>query len=582
MGLGTSCARLADSLPPHCRQRWAGEARVIQIGGVLLTWLLSLMAFFLQNASANSAASANAESEPSLDSRPNIIFLLTDDQRADTLSIAGHPVVETPNIDAIARRGIRYSNAFTVQPICAPSRFAFLSGQYERTSGLGFNSPYQVNDAQWAETYPALLRRAGYVTGFIGKFGVQFYSLPGGASSQFDYWRAHDGWLPFFPKDLPENPATTIYRDAQHDITTEIMGEYIGEFLNARPTDRPFMLSVSFSAPHNSVVSSMFPEGAASDCDNYACRVMGYPANANPKLTDHPIYDALYRNQPIAAPMDTGLDPYRFIPSGVIDHNARQRWYAYNYLPNLEPEHLIRYYQTITGIDRVIGELTAQLQAQGIDDNTVIIFSSDHGLLNGEYGTGGKALLYDLVAKIPLIVFDPRDDLRDDLRDDSREETAAGRIDDSLVLSIDVPASILALAEVDTPEAMEGMPLTPQGSPRDEVFLESLTVAEGNPFIEALRTQRWKYVRYFEAAGCPYTEDQLDFSEREPMFEQLFDLHHDPQERTNLAGKSEYGTTLEKFRARLAAESATRTERGRRYKREQPVAQRTADGVYCW
>ncbi|MEE4281615.1 MAG: sulfatase-like hydrolase/transferase, partial [Pseudomonadales bacterium] len=109
--------------------------------------------------------------------RPNIIFLLTDDQRADTLSIAGNTDIKTPNIDELARGGVRYSNAFTVQPICAPSRFAFLSGQYERTSGLGFNSPYEVSETQWAQTYPALLQQAGYHTGFIGKFGVQYYSF---------------------------------------------------------------------------------------------------------------------------------------------------------------------------------------------------------------------------------------------------------------------------------------------------------------------------------------------------------------------------------------------------------------------
>ncbi|MDH3568121.1 MAG: sulfatase-like hydrolase/transferase, partial [Desulfobacteraceae bacterium] len=200
--------------------------------------------------------------------RPNIIFLLTDDQRADSLSSTGHPFSQTPNIDQLAKDGIRFTNAFTVEPICAPSRFAFLSGQYERTSGLGFNSPYQVVESQWQQTYPALLRGAGYFTGFIGKFGVQFYSFDGSAASKFDYWKAHDGWLPFFPKDLPDNPATEIYKNAQNDITTEIMGEYIEEFLDTRPENVPFNLSVSFSAPHNSVVSTMYTEGADPDCES--------------------------------------------------------------------------------------------------------------------------------------------------------------------------------------------------------------------------------------------------------------------------------------------------------------------------
>jgi arylsulfatase A-like enzyme len=503
--------------------------------------------------------------------RPNIIFLLADDQRADSLSSAGHPYSQTPNIDRLARDGVTFTNAFTVQPICAPSRFAFLSGQYERVSGLGFNSPYQVSQAQWHRTYPALLRESGYYTGFIGKFGVQFYSLDGGAPAQFDYWRAHDGWLPFWPKDLPDNPATHIYKDAKHDITTEIMGEYIEEFLVTRPEGVPFNLSVSFSAPHNSIVSTMYPEGADPECDNYACKVMGYPASDNPRLAGHPVYGQLYRDEKVEAPDDTGRDPYRFIPEGVIDHAARRQWYDYNYYPDLEPEHLVRYHQTVTGIDKVVGELALHLDRLGIADNTIIIYSSDHGLLNGEYGTGGKALLYDLVTKIPLIVYDPR-----------ASRMAGNRDVSDLVLNIDVPATILSYAGIAVPESMQGRDLHTREARRDEILLESLTVAEGNPFIEALRTRDWKYVRFLPKTACPYTEEQLDFSAQEPAFEQLFDLNSDPGERVNLAGDEDYADVLARLRERIGVRSSELTREGREYKGAAPVALRPAEDVYCW
>jgi len=519
------------------------------------------------------ASSAASDPEPGsvAAARPNIIFLLTDDHRADSLSVAGHPLLRTPNIDDLANNGVRYTNAFTVQPICAPSRYAFLSGQYERTSGLGFNSPYQVSEKQWSQTYPALLREAGYHTGFIGKFGVQYYSFDGSAASKFDYWRGHDGWLPFFPKELPENPATAIYANAKSDITTEIMGEYIEDFLDSSPSDKPFNLSVSFSAPHNSVVSSMYTEGADPQCTDYACKVMGYPANSNPKLQGHPFYDTLYRDTLLQISADTGTDPDQFIAQGTIDHEARKQWYAYNYDTALEPEHLVRYYQTISGIDAVVGRLMSQLKELGLADNTIIIFSSDHGLLNGEYGTGGKALLYDLVAKIPLLVYDPRE---------SAQQPAT--VKDELILSIDVPATILSYAGIPAPQGMEGTDLNAQNAPREEIFLESLTVAEGNPFIEALRTQRWKYVRYLEAQGCPYTEAQLDFSEQTPVFEQLFDLKADPEERLNLAGTAQHAVVLEDFRARTRARSAMMTAHGRHYKATESVPLRDTEGAYCW
>ncbi|MGI9205602.1 MAG: sulfatase-like hydrolase/transferase [Woeseiaceae bacterium] len=519
----------------------------------------------------DSGSGNNAESDAVVRDRPNIIFLLADDQRADSLSFAGHAFSQTPNIDQLAKNGVQFTSAFTVEPICAPSRFAFLSGQYERTNGLGFNSPYEVSEAQWQQTYPALLRGAGYYTGFVGKFGVQFYSLDGGAVSKFDFWRAHDGWLPFWPKELPENPATEIYKNAKNDITTEIMGEYIEEFLDTRPDNVPFNLSVSFSAPHNSVVSSMYPDGADPDCESYACQVMGYAANKNPRLVGHPVYDQLYRDKEIAIATDTGRDPYRFIAEGVIDHEARRQWYDYNYDPNMQPEHLIRYHQTVTGIDRVVGDLVGQLERLGIADNTIIIYSSDHGLLNGEYGTGGKGLLYDLVAKIPLIVYDPRDS-----ENDGENKNA------EMVLSIDVPATMLAYAGIQVPEVMEGRDLNSGEVERDEIFLESLTVAEGNPFIEALRTHDWKYVRYLQPHGCPYTEEHLDFSEQEPIFEQLFHLTSDPAERVNLAGAAKHGKILEQFRERTRVRSSALTSHGRRHKNDAPVGLRPESGVYCW
>ena len=543
----------------------------------LPTWarLVSLLAITCLIACEHSPfpepAIAGPPSDAATSEPPNIIFLLTDDQRADTLSIAGNPDVQTPHIDQLARNGVHYTNAFTVAPICAPSRFAFLSGQYERTSGLGFNSPYQVSQKQWQQTYPELLRQAGYFTGFIGKFGVEHYALNGNAASKFDYWRAHDGWLPFFPKDLPDNPATAIYQDANHEITTEIMGEFIQDFLSKRPENEPFSLSVSFSAPHNSVVSSMYTQGADPQCNNYACSVMAYAANGNPRLAGHSIYDSLYRDREIQISPDTGRDPTPFIAEGVIDHRARHKWYAYNYDAALEPEHLIRYYQTITGIDRVVGELVSQLERQGLAENTIIIFASDHGLLNGEYGTGGKALLYDLVAKIPLVIFDPR-----------AHNEEMKRLREELVLSIDVPATILAYAGLAVPEAMQGTDLNAQEPPRDEVFLESLTVAEGNPFIEALRTQEWKYVRYLEPGGCPYTEAQLDFSGQQPIFEQLFHLASDPEERVNLVGVQKHATVLASFQARTRARSAAMTANGLRHKRDLSIPLRPTDGVYCW
>lgn len=517
--------------------------------------------------------------EPQLDStvhlpdkRPNIIFLLADDQRAGTTSAANHPDIRTPNLDRLAADGVVFSNAYSVQPICAPSRFAIFSGQYERTNGLGFSSPYQVTEPQWQTTYPALLRDAGYHTGFIGKFGVEFYTFRGRGNEKFDFWRAHDGWLSFFPGDNPESTSIEAYADATQKISTEIMGEYITEFLGNLPDDKPFNLSVSFSAPHGSVTSSMFLDADTSECQTSQCKKMGIPANQNPRISQHPIYGGLYRDRDISPPADLQLPPYRYLPEHVIGHQKRKQWYDYLYDPETNPEHTIRYLQLITGIDHVVGQLLATLETKDLLENTVIFYSSDHGLLTGEYGVGGKGLLYDLSAKVPLIVAGPGTD--------------KGSTNDALIANIDFAPTILSYAGIEAPATMQGQDfreLTGGGGDgwRSELLLESLTTVEDQSMSEALRAGNRKYIRYFATPRCPYTEDDLDFANRTAVFEQLFDLEADPGERNNLAGDTAFVAALNDMRARAANLSAELTQTSRAYKSGLDMSFRDP-GAGCW
>jgi hypothetical protein len=139
------------------------------------------------------------------------------------------------------------------------------------------------------------------------------------------------------------------------------------------------------------------------------------------------------------------------------------------------------------------------------------------------------------------------------------------------------------MADIPTPSVFEGRSLVNNNNPaREEVFLESLTVAEGNPFIEGLRTHEWKYMRYYEPADCPYVEEDLDFSEQQPVFEQLFYLPDDPAEKQNLIGIAQHAAVLQQMRAKTAALSNDLTIRGRQHKKNFLVEKRPEDGVYCW
>ncbi|MGB0743894.1 MAG: sulfatase-like hydrolase/transferase [Opitutales bacterium] len=487
--------------------------------------------------------------------RPNIIFLLTDDQRDGTIGAMGHPFVQTPHMDKLVDRGVRFTNTYIATPVCAQSRISLFTGLPERVHGVGFSSIYNLSDEQWAQSYPVLVREAGYHTGFIGKFGLLYHSFK--AEEAFDFWYGHRGWTRFLPKDH-NNADTRPYHQAKNDIITPIMGEAIEAFLESRPEDKPFCLSVSFNVPHGWQSQTMFTGYAG-------WQKLLRPASENPKLKGHPIYDQLYRDLEISIPEDTATDPYRFIPKALMDQDKgrRNRTYPYNYDWQTCLEHHYRYYQQITGLDVVIGDLLEGLKQRGLDKNTVIIFASDHGLLMGEYGMGGKALLYDLASKIPCFIYDPM-----------LPESHRGREVEELVSSIDITRTILDYAGVEAPSQMSGLSLRPllvkdqNAAWRDELFLESLFTLRDTPFQEGIRRGPWKYIRMFD--GKKHSDANVDFAGRTPDFEQLFNLEDDPGERHNLIETYAGHPLLAELREACAEQSNALNETRRDYSGEFP------------
>jgi len=212
--------------------------------------LIALLSALLLTGTALPVASSEA-------ARKNIIFLLTDDQRDNTFGGMGHPWVKTPNVDRLMEQGVRFSNAYIAEPRCSPSRVSIFTGMHERVHGIGFTSSYQLNEQQWEATYPALLRRHGYYTGFIGKIGIEYYTFRSRPEEKFDFWRGHNGWARFFHRTARN---CAMYRQCKEDIITPAMGECMDDFLNSIPVDKPFCLSVSFSVPHGSQTTTMYPD----------------------------------------------------------------------------------------------------------------------------------------------------------------------------------------------------------------------------------------------------------------------------------------------------------------------------------
>lgn len=401
--------------------------------------------------------------------RPNILFLLTDDQRWDTLGCVGNPIIETPAIDGIAARGTRFKNAFVTTAICCASRASILTGMYTRTHGIDdFSSPLPGPLAE--QTYTSLLRRAGYRTGFIGKWGLGG-ELP---ANEFDYFRGFTGQGKYFSEP----------NDGGRHITLT-MGDQALEFIDGCAADTPFCLSVSFKAPH---VQDEDPRQFLYD----------------PTLKD------LYAGIRIPRAPASREEDFIALPEFVRESEGRVRWHKQFATDAMYEESVRSYYRLITGIDQAVARMLDTLERGGLADNTVILFTSDNGMFLGEHGMAGKWLMYEESIRVPMIVYDPRNRPRRSVRNE-------------MVLNIDLAPTILDLAEISAPRNMQGrsmMPLLREGrSPwRAEWFYEHHFGNKGDPYIpacEGVRWKRYKYTRYVD---------------HEPEVEFLYDLKHDPHE----------------------------------------------------
>ena len=453
---------------------------------------------FLSFAAGSSVAAAmslagcdteRAERRTAAKRQPNIIFLLTDDHRADAMGCAGNHIIQTPNMDALAANGIRFTNAFVTTSICASSRASIFTGQWTRRHGI-IDFRTHFSPEALAQTYPMLLRQAGYRIGFIGKYGVGAKKdLP---IDKYDYWKGFPGQGRYENKD----------ENGNYKHLTQIMGEQAIEFLQGCSQEKPFCLSVSFKAPH------------VQDSD--------------PRQF---IYDRAYENlyKDVTIPTPETANPIYFdaLPEFLRTSEARRRWKIRFPNPEKFQESVKSYYRLITGVDVVIGKIRDQLKQFNFDDNTVIMLIGDNGFYLGEYGLAGKWFPHELSIRVPLLVYDPRADAK--LR---------GLVLDQMALNVDIAPTILELARLSVPQQMQGRSLVPllKGKKpkwRTEFFYEHPFVHKTIARTEALRTQRFKYARY------------IDYD-----YEELYDLKNDPTETINLAKDEKYQKTLTSLRKR--------------------------------
>ena len=442
--------------------------------------------------------------------QPNILFLLTDNQRSDMMGCAGHPILKTPNMDRLAAGGVRFENAFTTSPICAASRASYLTGLQEWTHRYTFLTPplrMEFVDI----SYPAILKRAGYHTGFVGKLG---FDQPSKKSHIEDVDNALEKMFDVFQRETFGDPPAGYFRpqpDGTYKHLTEVNCDRAIDFLRGSDDERPWCLSVSFQAPHAD--------------ENVRPSIYTWP----------PAMDGLYEDATVTPPTNSEPEFFEALPEFLQLIDDRDRWQQRFSTPELYQSNMKGMFRMVTGVDAAVGSILDEIESLGMTRDTVVIYASDHGMLFGERGLADCSLLYEQPIRVPLIVYDPREG-----------RTQRGITEDKMALNIDVAPMILDLAGLEIPEQMQGRSLTPliqaeDPSWREEIFLEHLFNGWTDQDFhrqKGIRTEMWKYICFFE----------LD-----PPYEELYDLENDPAESVNLVGRSEHAALLEHMRQRCSS-----------------------------
>jgi arylsulfatase A-like enzyme len=422
----------------------------------------------------------------------NVVFLLGDDWRWDTLGCAGNPVVKTPHLDGLAADGVRFSQCRVTTSICCVSRASLLTGeQMARHKIDRFGLP--LSPEAFAQTYPAVLRTSGYWTGFVGKYGVGPIPKDG-----FDFQRSYEGvhWM----ADGSGGKVHVTEKNARDAL----------EFLKSRPKDKPFCLSVSFFAPH------------AED-------------NAPEQYLPQPWSAKLYEGVTVPVPKTATEEHFKRLPPFLATdlNEGRVRWKKRFDTPEKFQTTMINYYRMATEVDAAIGQLVAELKEQGVYENTLILFNGDNGYFHGEHGLADKWYPYEESLRVPLIVHDPRlpKERRNVIRDD-------------WVLNIDVAPTLLAAAGAKVPAVMQGENVAPfylaakPPAGRSEFYYQHPVILGKDRIAQSEAVVR-RDVKY------AYWPDY--------QYEELFDLKADPLEEKNVANDPGYTAKRDELRKTLEA-----------------------------
>ena len=435
--------------------------------------------------------------------RPNILFIFSDDHAQHAISAYGSQVNHTPHLDRLASAGARFTNAFVTNSICTPSRATLLTGQYSHRNGVPVFNRFDGT----RDTVAKQLQAGGYHTGMIGKWHL------GGDPTGFDRWIVLPGQGAYQnPQFLVPGGMLTIEGHA-----TDITGDLGIAFLESRPADRPFFLMLHHKAPHREwtpddrnrrrFAEAVIPEPATL-WDDYATRPAALPANEQTIARD-----LTRRDLKLEPPGDlAGSTRNEWLASKPTEVTVDGRVLAGRDLVKWKYQRFMRdYLACVQGVDDSIGKLLDHLDRIGLAKNTIVIYSSDNGWYMGDHGLYDKRFMYEPGLRVPLIARGPG--------------IRSGIAPEQLVANIDLAPTFLDLAGVSIPATMQGRSLAP--------LLRGEAPADWRGSI---------YYRYYHAPGHHNTHahygvrtatHKLIHYWKQDAWE-LFDLERDPSELHNL------------------------------------------------
>ena len=456
------------------------------------------------------------------DDRPNIIFIITDQQRFDTIKELGFDYMETPNLDRLVREGTTFTNCHISAPSCAPSRASLFTGYYPHTTGILKNA-----DA-WNHGWIESLAESGYRCINIGKMHTYPYHTPMGFHERYvvenkdrymeeryyyDEWdkALHARGLVKQQRELYRKRSD--YKDSLGSFLWELdedmqsdnfVGDMATWWIDTKPkSEQPLFLEIGFPGPHPPY------DPTPEEAEKYMNK-------------DLPLMEVTEEEKESMPRAFKELRQHNF----DIDHDS----VVHKDNPTQEERHKQRayYLANVTMIDTKIGEILQSLDNKGYLENAVVIFTSDHGDCLTDHGHSQKWTMYDIITKMPLIVWSP-----------GRFE--ANKRIDGLCQQMDIGPAILELANVPVPPSMEAKSLLPaldgrEWEPREYVYAEHGKdhILDGTDFMSMVRDREWKLVHFID-------EDEG----------QLFDLVNDPDEVKNLWNSPEHADKKQELLAEL-------------------------------